>query len=347
MKNFKEIFSMFRLAFTGMRKNMKKSILLLACMAGILAGCAEPELETVYDSSQTENLSDINILQEEQGRAVNCSFETYGEDVPDVVIQATVTVPETAVIEGEFEYSLPSVEKIEEVLTGGEKMEKGPAEYSTEVWRIKSDDGGNSIDKMQYSVSPDIYHATFFNSLVKCPVNFPYTDENCPDEETARKLQELTDLTISIYEKLGMQVKLFDRSIAKEEGKYVAQVEVVSRIEDVPLVRENYVFVSNLCSIAEDGVESMAFAGSFTPKNTQEVSVISIDQLLKIVEEEAAAGDVEAWKTITGITLAYCVDYDTRTFYPVWCLSDNIYGADICINAQTGEVVPYKRVSGF
>lgn len=353
MKNFKKILSMFwqmlRSVFTGTEKNVKKSILLLACMAGILAGCAEPELETVDNSAQTEkeNLSDINVLQEEQGRVVNCSFETYGEDVPDVVIQATVTVPETVVKEGEFEYSLPSVEKIEEVLTGGEKMEKGPAEYSTEVWRIKSDDGGDSMDEMRYSVSLGIYHASFSNNLVKDTANFPYTDENCPDEETTRKLQELTDQTISIYEKLGMSVKLSNRCIAKEDGRYSANVEVISQIEDVLLIKESYSFVTGGCFIAEDGVSSMEFAGNFTPKNTKEVSVISIDQLLKIVEEKAAVGDVEAWKTITGITLAYCVDYDTRTFYPVWCLSDNIYWADICINAQTGEVVPFKRVSGF
>ncbi len=159
------------------------------------------------------------------------------EETPDIEIQATVTVPETIVETGEFEYSLPSVELIEEVFTNGEKMEKDVSDaWNDTSWCILSEKDGESTYKKYYHVDLPHHYAMFADQTIQNVVGESYTDETCPDETTAGKMQELTEQAISFFEKSGMDFRFLDRSIEIENGRYMADVDVVSVIDDIPLV---------------------------------------------------------------------------------------------------------------
>lgn len=125
----------------------KRATVLLACGALTLAGCAEPESEievTINSAQAAEYVSDKKTIEKEQGRLVECTFETP-ENLLNIEIQAVVTVPETAIEEGEFEYSLPSVEQIEEIFTEGEKLEWVSSDDQEEVWGIASDSASGKV----------------------------------------------------------------------------------------------------------------------------------------------------------------------------------------------------------
>lgn len=326
-----------------MLNRRKKIAAGLICGIFAVSGCAVPETEedmkNTYVSEQVEELSDVNNLLEEQGRSVNCTLATP-EGLLDIEIQATITIPETTVEEGEFEQTLPSVDQIEDVFTNGEKMEQNTSEELTVTgsleWEIPLDIDGE-LYQMSYLVNQEYHMGRFRNTSIKDMADYPYTEENCPDEVMAEKMQELTQQVENIYEQFGMKVKPWMREIGKEDEQYMAYIIELSIIDDIPLVTSDYGFVTNNCFISEEGVSSITFEGSFMTKNTQEVSVMSIDDLLEVLTVRAESGEIGAGETITEITLAYCLDFESQTFYPVWCL----YGdtVDICINAQTGEVV--------
>lgn len=315
-------------------------LILSACIMFSLTSCAEPETaepEHAFISAESENVSNVNALQEDQGRFVRFTVETPEDVYKNLEIQATVTVPETTVVEGEFEHSVPPVELIEEMLTGGEKMEPDQSDIWNERWRIEADEGSEYAFKMIYSINSNERMGHFQNTSVKDLANYPYTEQTCPDEEMAEKLQELTDQANAIYKKAGMQVRLGYREIGIDGNRYFANIEMISLIDNIPLVEENYKYISSGCFLGEDGVSSMAFAGSFIPENTKEVSIISVDELLEIVKEKAEAGELIPSEPVTSIELAYYVQFDPNVFYPVWCLSGNL--AEFCIDAQTGEIV--------
>lgn len=85
----------------------------------------------------------------------------------------------------------------------------------------------------------------------------------------------------------------------------------------------------------------MQIHGFYSKKNEKRVSVMSVDDMLKIVKEKAENGEILGWKdvTYTNITLAYYLNSGTNSFYPVWYIFSNSSDAYICINAQNGELL--------
>lgn len=85
----------------------------------------------------------------------------------------------------------------------------------------------------------------------------------------------------------------------------------------------------------------MQLRGTYSKKNEKAVSVMSVDDMLKIVEEKTQEGEIVGWKdvTYTNIILAYYLNSGTNNFYPVWYIYAESGSPYICINAQTGELV--------
>lgn len=121
----------------------------------------------------------------------------------------------------------------------------------------------------------------------------------------------------------------------------MAGVRTVSCIDDVPLVESKYGFIENSYFISNEGVNSMQLRGTYSKKNEKAVSVMSVDDMLKIVEEKTQEGEIVGWKdvTYTNIILAYYLNSGTNNFYPVWYIYAESGSPYICINAQTGELV--------
>lgn len=317
-------------------------IYLFLCGLLTLVGCAEPE--TVDSSVQVEATADKSALQEEQGRFINYTLKTSGKDIQDIEIRAIVTIPENQIEEGIVKQELPSVQQIENVFTNGDTMERSSAADLPDEWFLSADKDSGMAYRMHYLVQPDAHMGFFQNAEVKDAADYPYSDENCSDESMAQEMQNLTDEAIGLYQKFGMNVRLSDRYITAEENRYMAMVETISVLDGVPIVWNNGIFATNTCFLSEDGVSSMSFTGKFTKENTQNVTVISIDQLLHNLEEKAESGEIQASEPITDIILAYYVDYDTWKFFPIWCLYGESNSVQIGINAQTGETVKYKEL---
>lgn len=325
------------------RKRKVTIIILISLIAGMISACGKPESE--HTSAQAESFSQITgpQLQEDQGRRIACTFAIpdKNEDSSDIQIAASVSVPESEIVQGNYEQTMISADQIETILLGGQKMDFVQKQYSEEVWQIASDPGSDKAFKINYRIDNGIKKSFYDNTSIQNIADVQYTKDNAPTQEVKDQLDILSEKATDVSSQLGITSKLLKATIGEEHGYYMVNVISVPCLEDVPLVEPEFGFVKDSYFISNDGVSSMQIHGSYSKKNEKKVSVMSVDDMLKIVEEKAANGEIPGWNdvTYTDITLAYYLDSGTNRFYPVWYLSSNSCDVYICINAQTGELI--------
>lgn len=319
------------------------TVLALSLMVGAITACGKPEIDDV--SAQAESLNKVTgqQLKEEQGRSIECTFEipNKNEDSSEIHIAATVTVPESEIVQGDYEQTLISSEQIENVLLDGQKMEPIESQYSQEEWQIASDPGSDTVFKVNYRIDNGAKKSFYDNTTIQNITDIEYTKDNCPTQEMKEKLSDLAENVQELSEQFGIISKVLTASIGEKNGYYMAGVRTVPCIDDVPLVESEYGFIENSYFISNEGVSSMQLRGAYSKKNEKTVSVMSVDDMLKIVEEKTKEGEIVGWKdvTYTNITLAYYLNSGTNNFYPVWYIYAESGSPYICINAQTGELV--------
>ena len=244
-------------------------------------------------------------------------------------------------MQGDYEQTLILSEQIENVLLDGQKMERIESQYSQEEWQIASDPGSNTAFKVHYRIDNGAKKSFYDNTTIQNIADIEYTKDNCPTQEMKEKLSDLAENVQELSEQFGIISKVLTASIGEKNGYYMAGVRTVSCIDDVPLVESKYGFIENSYFISNEGVNSMQLRGTYSKKNEKAVSVMSVDDMLKIVEEKTQEGEIVGWKdvTYTNIILAYYLNSGTNNFYPVWYIYAESGSPYICINAQTGELV--------
>lgn len=318
----------------------RRAACLLFCGIFLLSACAEPEINQVSAEEESINKVADDQLKNEQNRFVECTFE-IPKDAPgdDIHIAAYVTIPEHVVEQGDYEQSMISAEQIEDILLDGQKMEKIEGVSTQEEWQIASEPGSDKAFKINYMIDRGIQKSFFSDTSVRELTDFEYTKSNCPTQEMEEQLEYLTNEAQDVFMRLGMNTKILEATIGGESGYYTANILAVPCMDDIMLVNPQIGFVDNACFISTDGINSMQMHGIYQKKNAQEVTVMSVDNMLQIVKEKAENGEIMGWNdtTYTDITLAYYLD--SGTFYPVWYIySGSGFGAHICINAQTGKL---------
>lgn len=323
-------------------KRKVTTVLFLSLIVGMMSACGKPELDNT--SVQAESLDKIvrQQIKEEQGRWIECTFAIPNKDEypSDIHIAATVTVPESEIVQGDYEQTLISKNQIEEVLLNDQKMESIESSVLEEVWQIASESESNKAFKVDYTIDNGIKKSFYENTSIQNAADIEYTENNCPTQEMKEQLKVLSEKAKGVSEQLGITSYILTTRIGGNNGYYMADVLSAPCIDDVPLVertgilRDSY-FISN------DGVSSMQIHGFYSKKNEKRVSVMSVDDMLKIVKEKAENGEILGWKdvTYTNITLAYYLNSGTNSFYPVWYIFSNSSDAYICINAQNGELL--------
>lgn len=324
---------------------MKEKLIFLligSLFIGVLSGCAKPEHNiSAVEETTTTRVSRIQ-LQNDQNRQVECTFE-IPEDVQgeDVHIAAKVTIPEHVMEQGDYEQRIVSVEQIETVLLAGEKLKKQSSTMGQETWQIASPPESNKAFKINYTIDNSTNKSFYDNTAIKALPDIRYTELNCPTQEMKTQLEVLRTEAQNLFTKFDMNTKILTTTIGEENGYYMADIELASCMDDVPLVESQYGFVRSSCFISNEGVGSIQMHGSYQKKNVKEVDVISVDDMLKILQEKVKNGEVCGWQDVvyTDITLAYYLDSGTENFYPVWFLYSDTSTVYICMNAQTGELL--------
>lgn len=318
-------------------------VLILSLIVGVIPACGKPETDNSSIQAEESNTITGQQLKDEQGRMIECTFAIPDKDEysSDIHIAASVTVPESEIVQGDYEQTLISADQIEKILLNGQTMEPVKSNASEEVWEIASDPGSDKAFKVNYMIDNGVKKSFYDNTSIQNIADIEYTENNCPTQEMKEQIEVLTEKAKNISVQLGITPYVLKTSIGENNGYYMANVLIAPCIDDVPLVENTYGILEDGYFISNEGVSSMQNHGYYSKKNEKRVSVMSVDDILKIVEEKTANGEIMGWKdiTYTNITLAYYLNSGTNNFYPVWYIYSDSSEAYICINAQTGELI--------
>lgn len=321
------------------------------CALSMLAcGCAEPETEADAASAMSSSeLSEKVIqalnknLEKEQGRKIEETFaipeSAVGEDIH---ISASVEIPTTDIGKGTFTQILPTVEEAETYLTNGEKLDESSSQYGIQEWWLQKEINGEEKWQMVYRIQLAEQIAQFENEVIPNVTEFPYMKGNCPTQELEDRLARMTQETQDLFSEFGVETIVLDSELGEHAGQYMVNVSLASCRGGLPLVKEDGSFVWEWAFNTDEGVSSFHTNGVIELQEQKKVSVISVDDFLAIVKENAAEGKIAGGNdtVYTKLTLAYCVDSINHKYFPVWML----YQGDspityICVNAQTGELI--------
>lgn len=322
----------------------------VCAMSMLACGCAEPETEADAASAMSSSeLSEKAIqalnksLEKEQGRQIEETFAVPESAVGgDIHISASVEIPTTDIGKGTFTQTLPTVEEAETYLTNGEKLEEISSQYGIQEWCQKKEINGEEKWQMVYRIQPAEQIAQFESEVIPNVTEFPYKKGNCPTQELEDRLARMTQETQDLFSEFGVETMVLDSELGEHAGQYMVHVSLTSCKGGLPLVKEDGCFVWEWAFNTDEGVSSFHTNGVIELQEQKKVSVISVDDFLAVVKENAAEGKISGWNdtVYTKLTLAYCVDSINQKYFPVWLLypedSPNI---QICMNAQTGEVI--------
>lgn len=182
----------------------------------------------IITSVQAESLDKIvrQQIKEEQGRWIECTFAIPNKDEypSDIHIAATVTVPESEIVQGDYEQTLISKNQIEEVLLNDQKMESVESSVLEEVWQIASESESNKAFKVDYTIDNGIKKSFYENTSIQNVADIEYTENNCPTQEMKEQLKVLSEKAKGVSEQLGITSYILTTRIGGNNGYYMADV---------------------------------------------------------------------------------------------------------------------------
>ena len=281
-------------------------------LAGI-SGCAVPGQEFSEDKTGEASWKMTKNPADDHGRHVQA---VYGEGSHRLEIDGNVYISDQPVYSGTLSPVSPDSDAIETI----------------EFWQGSFQYENLSLDEKYSSADVGILMDAQWDASQRL-----FADE-------------MREKVMDIYDGLDLEMSYVNtRYYAGEDGQGTEEncvIETMALLDGFPLISTGQGdYMRSFCKIGHQGVSRMLLAGIFEMDFREQVSVISLDDVLKIVEMKAEKKEIYGYSRITGIKLAYMFDVEEEKiiFDPVWCFDtavDDVNG-DIplfCVDACTGEI---------
>lgn len=317
-----------------------------------LNGCASAELE---DSGNTGRYY-IEELEKDNGRYINKAF---GSDKFYFKINASINLTNTELKEGRLKARALDKAMIEQILCDGESLEQGKLEgdqsiSANNVYVSKSKELNNPFghDIVYFESQDSMGDAVFSN--YKCDENTSITimkskpDWTVEQQEFIGKMKARVE---KVFSEIGLTGTYNYATLLSGTTNNSCLMFMNMYMDGLPLLEKDYgVNLQSSVNISNSGISQILFSGLLEIINSKEVPILSIDEVLEIIEQGVAEKSINTYSNeIVSIHLAYMVDRTDSdvSFYPVWCfdyctdINENLESI-ICINAQSG-VVEYMK----
>lgn len=331
---------------------------LIVCL---LTACASPEANTMFEIEQSKTSSGVagEALSEEERIKIESDNGRHITQIVEgndsfIEIDADVDVASGQLCKGKVEITFPTIEEIENLFAEGQKMELYiDPEYGEmpNEWRLYSGTPGADAEyTLSYYLAGD--HAAYSdrsiktipsgNTDIKTRQEYEYT------EEEKRLFEESKSEAYGILDALQVESIPFSGKIEEFDDIYVSYVSTVSSLGGIATVRDDYHFISNTVTVNEDGIEDIQFGGSFSMGESEEVRILSLDEIIDIFSKKVNDGDIYLYNEnfiVKRIGLYYYIDYENGRFLPVWCFcaswpeDQNSIFPCVCLNAETGGFI--------
>lgn len=317
---------------------MRTKYLLLNILIVVLlvSGCAKPETNNTTNSTiLTETQDQAYNVAMEQGRHIEKDFKVKDSNIK---IDAQVIVTTDSVQQGKLELKNPSLEKIQELFEI-----KYPLEQTDQGYEKFTDDGyqGFYVDEDNTFYYQNSYASTGHLNAENI------TSENFTEQEKS-VISKYAEDASKCLKNIGESTEIQSQELEKSGEYYTGELLYYESVGDVPLIESingQKSFLETHIEMTSLGIEILQINGGlWQMKEATPANVISVDQLLEIVDKAADEGTISLWPDtqVNKIQLLYYLDSKSGDFYPVWCLIQDIDGMEqieVCIHAVTGEVV--------
>ena len=313
-----------------------------------LVGCASPEAET---EQPYEGLHSQSEVLKDNGRHVKLRVEA--DETSAFIIDADVSISETALKQGIIQAEEWDIEGIADVLCSDIPLQ--PAEKNQPDYILYS--GGDAYKDLPYDTALQICQLDGSLSYMNYRLDDYFTNSNYIIKRESEWTEtdhilagRMEDEAAALYEKLGLTAEIAQTELMTSgEGSYCI-VKMARLLEDYPLLNATGYKVQDYIYAAECGINSIVFNMKYEEKDVTEVSVLSLDEVLTIVEKGVKEKSINAYAadnaddTVETISLAYMTEISDGAlrFFPVWCFGADLDGYAVnylLIDARDGSVV--------
>lgn len=356
---------------------MKKSLLFLAAgmaVSALLSGCASAAMDTeaplVMSSASEHPESEIgedtlNLTESASGSAAASQTpetlgngrhisESFGDSEYFFKVEADIYIPDVTIQQGTMKTKSIDVSLIEQYLCDGqtliESLYKNPENGISYTEYIYD---GNSVENdLDYDINyipalPDIPGIAKFDDFrldsELSGTGFMPVNRSDWSDEQEQFVDNMSAQCQQLFTNLGIEAQVGDIWLETGASNDCCTVFLNTLVDGLPLIHTNQ-FLQSSVRIGIPGINNINFAGLFEVNQAEEVSILSIDEIMEVVRQGVEGNTINTYtEPIEDVRLAYMVNTETMEFYPVWCFCARVSGMDVIlprlgINAQTGQV---------
>ena len=317
----------------------------------MLTGCAAPEVET--EQTMMGSYSSDEIMQD-NGRKIEKHFQNEGEDgVLD--INAVVDIPDISLKEGVIQSKEWDISMLENVLCPGTDMileQNSQSDYTRYI-------GGAAYNDLDYDIYFEI--SKLDNSLTYCNyklddyfVNeeFELVKETEWTESEQNFVKKMEENSLDLYSKLGIEAEVANTDLTVSNEKQYCSVKMLRTLDGCSWLDAGGEPVCDTIQIAEPGINVLSVAEQYTTKDVKEASVLSIDEIMQIIDDGVKNGNIHTYimeekgfdYTIQSIRMGYMTQIEDGAmhFFPVWYFQCKLGEKGItllALDARNGAVI--------
>lgn len=340
---------------------LKYSCATALVVCAFLTACAQPEsVSEIYD--QTVGTGNVNIndgndapvfetqdVSQDNGRKITA---TYGSGEYVLNIDAEVSIPKARPQSGKLVTESIDKKLVEQYLCDGEELYKSDstdANVSVQYVFAANETATDLPYDISYCESGD-GTASFTNWRLDSYFSGYEVKQILPENRTGEQqeyVQSMEEKAQNLADSLLLDAKTSHSWLSVGDSQKFCAVFLNMRINGFSMVSKDYYsYIQSNVMISEHGVNSFNFAGLYQAESTENTSVLSLDQILELVETGVENKNINSCSVpVELIELAYMVESTEEgiRFFPVWCFSGQL-GSDtglmplLCIHAMSGEI---------
>lgn len=318
----------------------------------LLCGCATAEMDTKTTDQSRQGSNSLEDLSSDDERHIS---ESYGDTEYSLKLDASISIPNSRIQTGTFQIRSIDVSLIEKFLCDGEKLSrlehKDADDDEKEVAYVSdTNEVKNDLDyDLLYVEYNDIAGAAGFTNFrldkVLSGTGFIEVGLESYTDEQGEFVNSMEKLCQQLFVNLGLEANIECSYLLDGDKEDCCVIGMNSLIDGIPLIMDHK-FVQSSVRIGNPGVNSVAFQGLYEVSKAEDVTILSIDEVLGIIKKGVEDKQINSYKeTMNTIRLAYMVaiENDIISFYPVWAFCSYYDGGDtllprLCINAQNGDI---------
>lgn len=313
-------------------------------MTLVLSGCVSNEKETEQVMAGTHIQSEI---QKDNGRHVTMELKADGES--GFRVDADVVIPDSEIRQGILQAGEWDISKVTGILCPDVPVY--PTQENQQGYILYK--GGDTYKELDYDTALNISQLDGSLQFSNYKLDDYFVDGNYSmkdkaewTDEERQLVQNLEQQAADIFIQIGLESQLKHTELFAAGHKAYCMIRTVRCMDGYLLMNDDGTMIYDSMFIAECGINEMNISCIYEAQDAASVSVLSLDEILEIVEEGVKKKNINPYmvNAINRIELVYMTEIKDGAlrFFPAWCFIEELDGVFdvtvLCIDARNGAI---------